>query len=73
MLKMCLLLLLLLRTPSSTPTTFAVTDVFARRSCLRCGRRMSSLQFDKHTLCVVCRDDTVLDARSAKLGPKNSC
>ena len=41
---------------SSTPTTSAATDVSARRSCPRCGRRMSSLQFDKHTLCVVCRD-----------------
>ena len=40
----------------STPTTSAATDVSARRSCPHCGRRMSSLQFDKHTLCVVCRD-----------------
>ena len=40
----------------STPTTSAATDVSARRSCPRRGRRMSSLQFDKHTLCVVCRD-----------------
>ena len=39
----------------STPTTSAATDVSARRSCPRCGRQMSSLQFDKHTLCVVCR------------------
>ena len=41
---------------SSTPTTSAATDVSARRSCPCCGHRMSSLQFDKHTLCVVCRD-----------------
>ena len=41
---------------SSTPTTSAAIDVSARRSCPRCGRRMSSLQFDKHTFCVVCRD-----------------
>ena len=40
----------------STLTTSAATDVSAHRSCPRCGRRMSSLQFDKHTLCVVCRD-----------------
>ena len=40
----------------STPTTSAATDVSARRSCRHCGRRMSSLQFDKQTLCVVCRD-----------------
>ena len=44
-------------TPSpSTPTTSAATDASALRSCPHCGRRMSSLQFDKHTLCVVCRD-----------------
>ena len=40
----------------STPTTSAATDVSARRSCPRCGSRMSRLQFDNHTLCVVCRD-----------------
>ena len=40
----------------STPTTSATTDVSARRFWPRCARRMSSLQFDKHTLCVVCRD-----------------
>ena len=41
---------------SSTPTTAAGVDIYARRSCPRCGRRMSALQFDKHTFCVVCRD-----------------
>ena len=41
---------------SSPSTTSAATDVSARRSYPRCGRRMSRLQFDKHTLCVVCRD-----------------
>ena len=40
----------------STPTTSAANDVSAHRSCPCCGRGMSSLQFDKHTLCVVCRD-----------------
>ena len=40
----------------STPMTSATTDVSAHRSCPRCPRRVSSLQFDKHTLCVVCRD-----------------
>ena len=40
----------------STPTTSADADVSARRSCPRCTRRISSLQFDKHTLCVACRD-----------------
>ena len=41
---------------SSTPTTATTVDLYARRSCPRCGRRMSSLQFDKHSLCVVWRD-----------------
>ena len=41
---------------SSTPTTATAVDLYARRSCPRCGRRMSSLQFDKHTFCVICRD-----------------
>ena len=41
---------------SSTPTTAAAVDIYTRRSCPRCGRRMSALQFDKHTFCVVCRD-----------------
>ena len=41
---------------TSTPTTAAAIDIYARRSCPRCGRRMSALQFDKHTFCVVCRD-----------------
>ena len=41
---------------TSTPTTAAAVDIYARRSCPRCGRQMSALQFDKHTFCVVCRD-----------------
>ena len=41
---------------SSTPTTATAVDLYARRSCPHCGCRMSSLQFDKHTFCVVCRD-----------------
>ena len=40
----------------STPTTATAVDLYTRRSCPRCGRRMSSLQFDKHTVCDVCRD-----------------
>ena len=40
----------------STPTTSAAPDFSALQSCPHCARRMSSLQFDKHTLCVVCRD-----------------
>ena len=43
----------------SPPTAAAATatvDLYARRSCPRCGRRMSSLKFDKHSFCVICRD-----------------
>ena len=47
-----------------TPTTSTNADVSARRSCPRCARRMSSLQFAKHSLCVVCRDvNCSLDTR----------
>ena len=54
----------------STPTTSAATDVSARRSCPRCGHRMSSLQFDKHSLCVVCRDvKCSLDTRCMECKP----
>ena len=46
--------------PSSSPppatAATATVDLYARRSCPRCGRRMSSLKFDKHTFCVICRD-----------------
>ena len=35
---------------------FAVCDVAAHRSCKRCSRRMSSYKYDKHTLCLHCRD-----------------
>ena len=34
---------------SSTPTTATAVGLYARRSCPRCGCRVSSLQFDKHT------------------------
>ena len=46
-------------TSPSTPTTSAATDVAARRSWPRCGRQMSSLQFDKHTLCLPPPPNTV--------------
>ena len=51
---------------SSTPTTATAVDLYARRSCPRCGRRMSSLQFDKHTFCVICRDMKCSLATSCK-------
>ena len=40
----------------STTSSMPAVDVTARRSCHRCHRRMSSLTFDKHTVCVSCRD-----------------
>ena len=46
--------------PSSpaTPSTSAPgsTASSAHRICPRCARRMSSLKYDKHTICVACRD-----------------
>ena len=41
--------------PLTVPSTSAAADVSARRACPRCTRRMSSLKFDKHSLCVACR------------------
>ena len=43
-------------TSPSIPSTSDAADVSARRACPRCRRRMSSLKFDKHSLCVACRD-----------------
>ena len=40
----------------STPSTSAAADVSACRTCPHCTRRMRSLKFDKHSLCVACRD-----------------
>ena len=46
--------------PSSpaTPSTSAPgsTASSAYRTCPRCARRMSSLKYDKHTICVACTD-----------------
>ena len=46
--------------PTSLPSTSAplssATDVSDHRSCTRCTRRMSSIKFDKHSLCLNCRD-----------------
>ena len=38
----------------SAPGTSASSS--ACRSCPRCARRMSSLKYDKHSICVACRD-----------------
>ena len=45
-----------LPTSPSTPLTSAAADVSAHRTCPRCTKRMSSLKYDKHSLCVACRD-----------------
>ena len=47
--------------PTSTPVTStssstAATGVSPHRSCVRCTRRMSSVKYDRHTLCINCRD-----------------
>ena len=48
--------------PSATAPTMSslssTVDVAAHRSCTRCSRRMSSIKYDKHTLCISCRDVT---------------
>ena len=43
---------------SATPSTSASgsTASSAHRSCPCCARRMSSLKFDEHSICVKCRD-----------------
>ena len=44
-------------TAASTPPSLTpAVDVTVCRSCRRCNRRMSSLTYDKHTICVSCRD-----------------
>ena len=45
-------------TAPSTSSSSTTVDVTTRRSCSLCSRRMSSLQFDKHTLCLSCREVT---------------
>ena len=40
----------------STPSTSAAANVSAHRTCPCCTRRTSSLKYDKHSLCVACRD-----------------
>ena len=50
---MCLNLCLRPATPSTSAGSSASTS---HRSCPRCARRMSSLEFDKNSTCVKCRD-----------------
>ena len=48
---------LLTSTPvTSTSSSSTVTYVSPHRSCVRCARRMSSVKYDKHTLCLNCRE-----------------
>ena len=47
--------------PSSVPAlTYAAApppvEVSAHRSCSHCARRMSSIKYDRHTICLQCRD-----------------
>ena len=50
--------------PKSVPSSPAMPSTSApgssassaHRTCLRCARQMSSLKYDKHTICVTCRD-----------------
>ena len=41
---------------TSTPSLTPAVDVTARHSCRQCNRRMRSLTYDKHTVCVSCID-----------------
>ena len=43
-------------TTSSAAASLPAKDSAARRSCLKCSRRMSSYANDKHSLCLHCRD-----------------
>ena len=48
---------LLTSTPvSSTLSSSTATDVSPHRSYVRCTRRMSSVKYDKHTLCLNCKE-----------------
>ena len=45
-------------TAPTTTTSSSTVDVAAHRSCTCCSRMMSSLKYDKHTLCLSCGDVT---------------
>ena len=47
----------LLSVPTSTSATAPpAVDVSAHHSCSRCAGRMSSIKYDRHTICLQCRD-----------------
>ena len=54
--------------PASTPApTTSAVDMSAHRSCHRCARRMSSLKYDRHSICLQCRDvECSLDVRCSE-------
>ena len=44
-------------TPPSPPAPSSpAVDISAHRSCHRCARRMSRINYSKHTICIHCRD-----------------
>ena len=44
--------------PSTPPSSSSAVDVAAHCTCKNCSRRMSSYKYDKHSLCISCRDVT---------------
>ena len=44
-----------LASPSAAPSACPPPAAVSARSCPRCSRRMSSLQYVKHSLCTTCR------------------
>ena len=54
-------------TASTHPSSTAAVDVSAHCNCKKCSRRMSSYKYDKHSLCISCRDLTCsVDARCSE-------
>ena len=41
---------------TSTSSSNTATDVSPHHSCVCCTRRMSNVKYDRHTLCINCRD-----------------
>ena len=42
--------------PSTSAPAPSAVDVSAHHSCTRCARRMSCIKYDRHSLCLHCRD-----------------
>ena len=59
---------------SSTSPSATATDVSPHRSCVLCTRRMSSIKYDKHTLCINCMDVHLrFNVMSVGPGHRRSC